>query len=84
MRYRNATVNPKNIDARCFQNALTLTQHHKEIKNHSEGVPNIEPFFDLYNWSGIEYTTVINENNYTLFEKNSPEIALSVFYIDEN
>ena len=34
VRYKNATVNPKNINDRCFQYAFTLTQHHKEIKNH--------------------------------------------------
>lgn len=33
---KNATVNLKNIDNRCFQYAFTLTQHYKEIKKHNE------------------------------------------------
>lgn len=34
MNYKNATINPKNIDDRCFQYAFALAQHHKEIKIH--------------------------------------------------
>ena len=36
LRYKDGTVNPKNIKKRCFQYAFALTQHHKEIKNLSE------------------------------------------------
>ena len=34
MRYKNATINPKNIDDRCFQHGFALAQHHKQIKIH--------------------------------------------------
>ena len=43
---------------------------------------NINSFLDLNIWEGIGYPTVIDKNNYTLFEKTNPEIALIVFYID--
>ena len=52
-----------------FQYGFTLTQHHKEIKNHLERVSNVKSFFYLYNWAGIEYSTVIDKSNYILFEK---------------
>ena len=48
LRYKNVTLNPKNID-RCFQYAFTLTKHHEEIKNHPKRVSNIRQFLDLYN-----------------------------------
>ena len=70
LRYKNATVNPINIDDRCrFQCAFILKQHHKETRNHPETVSITKPFLDLYNWSFIEYPTVINKNDYVLFEK---------------
>ena len=82
LRYKNVTLNPKNID-RCFQYAFTLTKHHEEIKNHPKRVSNIRQFLDLFNWTGIEYPTSVYKINYTLFEKrNQPEITLIVLYID--
>lgn len=84
MRYKNSVINPKNLDNRCFQDAFALTQHYKEIKNHSKRVSNIKPFVDIYNWNGIEYSTVINKNNYTLFEKRNTETVLIVLFVDVN
>lgn len=57
---RDATINPKNINDRYFQYTFGLTQLNKEIKNHPERLVNIQPFLDLYNWIGIEYSTVIS------------------------
>ena len=39
---------------------------------------NINSFLDLNIWEGIGYPTVIDKNNYTLFEKTN----LIVLYID--
>ena len=82
LRYKNSTINPENIDDRCFQYSFALTHYHKEVKNHPEHMSNITPFLSLYNSSGIEYPTVIDKNNYALFEKVNLEIALIVFYIN--
>ena len=35
---QNATINPKNVDDRCFQYTFTLTQDYKKIKNSSEAI----------------------------------------------
>ena len=35
-RYKNATINQKNIDDRLLQYGFALTQHYKEIKYHLE------------------------------------------------
>ena len=45
---------------------------------------NIKQFLDLYKWADIEYRANINKNNYALFEKSNPEIALIMLYIDIN
>ena len=36
MRNKNATINPKYLDDRCFQDTFALIQHHKETENHTE------------------------------------------------
>ena len=48
---------------------ILCLHNHKECKNNSARVSNIKPFLNLHNWAGIEYSTIINKNNYTLFEK---------------
>ena len=54
-RYKNAIIIPIKVGDKCFQFALALTQHYKELKYHFERVSNIKP--------GIEYPTVINKCN---------------------
>ena len=44
-------------------------QHYKEIKTHPEPISNIQPFIDFFNWDGIKYPTVMNDNNYAVFER---------------
>ena len=56
----------------------------KEVENHPGSVTNIRPFLDLYNWSGIEYPTVMKKNDFTLSEKYNPEIDLTVLHVDVN
>ena len=34
--YKSATINPKNIDDRCFWYVFAPTQHYIEIKSHPE------------------------------------------------
>ena len=65
LRYKYATITSKNLEDRCFQYVFSLTQCHKEIKNHPEQVSKNKPFLNLYNLKHIEYLIVINKNNYT-------------------
>ena len=51
---KNAKINPKNIEDRCFQYAFTLSQHHKEI------ILSEDPILKVYNWDGLKYPDVIN------------------------
>ena len=75
LRNENVTINSKTFDDRSFQYAFAFKQHHKEIENHPERVPNIKLFLNLYSWVGIEYLRNVNKRNYALFKKINLEIA---------
>ena len=59
-----------------------MTQHYKEIINHPERVSNIKSFIDLYKWDVMKYATVLNIDNYALFERKNPEIAIVMPYVN--
>ena len=44
LKNKKATINPKNIDDKCFQYAITVALNHKQIKSHPERISNIKPF----------------------------------------
>ena len=52
-----------------FSMILPLHSTLKNLKIILSEYQNIKPFFNLYDWVGIEYSTTINKNNYTSFEK---------------
>ena len=41
---KKSTINPKNADDKCFQNAATVALNYKEIESHPERASNIKPF----------------------------------------
>ena len=53
MKYKRATINPKSKENKWFRHATMASSNHEKIKNLSERIPNLEPFFDQYNWEGI-------------------------------
>ena len=55
MANKNATINPKNNDDKCFQHDLTAALNYKNIKNNSKRIPKIKPFIDQYNWKEITF-----------------------------
>ena len=46
---KQATINPKNEDNKCFQNALTFTLNYEQTRYNPERISNIKPFIDQYN-----------------------------------
>ena len=68
MTCQNATINPKNVDDRCFQYTFTLTQDYKKIKNPLRQLSGFNLFLDLHNWKGTEHLIAKNKN-VILFEK---------------
>ena len=45
---KEATINPKNDDDKCFKYALTVALNYKQIKNNPERISKIKPFIDRY------------------------------------
>ena len=73
--------NSKNKDDKCFQYAVTVAINYGEIESHPERVSNIKPFINKCKWRGINYPSKIDD--WKTFEKDSPTVALNIFYINE-
>ena len=58
---KRATINKKNKDNKCFQYSATVALNHENIENHPEGISNIKPFIDQYNWEGIGFPAGIKD-----------------------
>ena len=78
---KKVTINPKNEDAKCFQDAATVKLNYEETERNPERFSNIKPFINKYNWEGINYPSKIDD--WKKFEKNNPTIALNILYIKE-
>ena len=46
LKNKNATINPKNNDDKCFQYALTVALNHEQIKSHPERISKIKLFIN--------------------------------------
>ena len=79
---KNATINPTNTSDKCFQYAANVALNYGEIESHAERVSNIKLFMGKYNWKGINYPSMENDD-WKTFEKNNPIIALNILYIKE-
>ena len=77
---KHCCINPKNDDDECFKWAVIAALHHKEIKKDPQRISKLEPFVNRYNWNDIKFPIPINQ--WKKFEKQNPEIALNVLFID--
>ena len=57
LKNKKATINPKNNDDKCFQYAIIAALNHEKIKNHPEGISNLEPFIGEYEWKNTDFST---------------------------
>ena len=46
LKNKNATINPKNNDDKCFQYALTVALNHEQIKSQPERISKIKLFIN--------------------------------------
>ena len=82
LKNKKATINPKNNDDKCFQYALTVALIHERIKSCPEGISNIKPFTDQYNWKEIDFPS--HKKVWNEFEKNNKTIPCNILYIPHN
>ena len=52
---KKCTINQKNTDNKCFQNATTLALNFNNIDKHHQRISKIKPFIDNYNWNDINF-----------------------------
>ena len=78
---KKSTMNPKNNDDKCFQNAVTLVLNLDKIKKDPQRVSKIKPFIDQYNWKDIDFPST--SKDWRKLELNK-EIALSILYVPHN
>ena len=76
---KRATMNPKNKDNKCFQYSITVVLNHQNIENYAEGISNIKPFINQYNWEGIDFP--VGTKDWKKFERNNKTIALNILYV---
>ena len=83
LKNKKATINrKKNNDDKCFQYAITVSLDHEQTKSHAEGISNIKPFIDQYNWKEIDFPSHIKD--WKKFESNNKSIALNILYEPHN
>ena len=46
---KEATINIKNTDDKCFQYAATFALNYEEIESHPERISSIKPFINKFN-----------------------------------
>ena len=78
LKNKKTTINPKHIDGKCFQYALTVPLSYEQFKKDPQRISKIKPFIDQYNWKEIDFPSL--EKDWKTFELNNRSIALSILY----
>ena len=73
---KNATINLKNNDDRCFQYALTVALNYEQTKKDSQRISKIKPFIKQYDWKEMDFPS--HEKDWKKFELNNKSIALNI------
>ena len=59
---KKATINPRNVDDRCFEYSIVVALHHKETKNNLERILGLHHyFFCEYSWWNTEFPVGLKE-----------------------
>ena len=64
LKNKQATINPRNNDDKCFQYPIPVALNHEQIKSHPERMSNI---IDRYDWKEINFPS--NKKDWNDFEK---------------
>ena len=78
---KKSTINPRNIDYKCFQYAVTLALNLDKINDHPERISKIKPFIEQYNWKDIDFPST--SKDWKKFELNN-KIALNILHLPHN
>ena len=67
-----------NDDGKCFQYDTTVALSYDKNRKDPERITKIKFFINKFNWKGIDYPS--GNNDWKMFEKNNPTIALNMLY----
>ena len=62
-----------------FNIAATLALNINSIDKHHQGITEIKPFIDNYNWKDIKFPAA--KKDWNKFEINNKNIALNILYV---
>ena len=82
IKYKKATINPKNENDECFKYAITVALNHEKFLKNPRRVSTIKPFIDQYNWKGIEFPS--RSKDWKKFEQNNKTITLNILFVPYN
>ena len=81
LKSKKAVMKPQNKDKGCFKWAIIAALHHEEIKKDHQRVSRLWPYENQHNWEGFEFPVSINKID--KFEKNNPDVAVNVLFINK-
>ena len=76
LKYKKATINPKNNDDKCFQYALIVALNYQNIKKDPQRISKIRPFIDQYDWKKINFPA--QQKDWRKFEVNNKANAIKI------
>ena len=79
---KEATVNSKNNNGKCFQYPLTLALNHEKIKTNPDRISKITSFIDQYTWKEINFPS--HKKDWKKFESSYKSIPLNILYVPHN
>ena len=82
LKYKKATINPKNNDDNYFQYALTVALSHQSIEKNPQRISKIKCFIDQYNWKEIDFPS--HSKDWKKLEQNNKTIALNILFVPYN
>ena len=69
LKYKKATINPKNNDDKCVQYGVTVALNQQNIKRNPERITKSKAFIDPYDWKEINLLS--NKKDVKKFESNN-------------
>ena len=82
MKNKKATINPKNNDDNCFQNALIVALNYQSIKKDPQRISKIKTFINHYDWKEINFPS--HKGDWKKSESNNKSIAFNILFVPYN
>ena len=82
IKYKRATINPKNNDGKCCPYVAIVALNHENIVKDPQRISKFKPFIDNCNQKEISFPS--HKKDWKKFESNTNSIALNVLLAENN